>query len=176
MQKTTYDVWQMVQAKTKEVAAMELVEAQKAKEILYMLAMEIRKVEDSYFTSSQLLSKSRAECERLWKDYLKQKAKKINDRELQQYSLELHRKFAFPFACLFFMVFAFPIGLLARRSGRIVGFGIGLFVSVIYWGLLVVGHHIGFKENYPPLVAMWLPNLFVLCIGIIFYVLRSLRK
>jgi lipopolysaccharide export system permease protein len=176
MQKTTYDVWRVVQVKLKEVAETERIEAQKANDILYMLAMEIRKVEDSYLTSTQILNKSRAECERLWQDYVIQKNKKVTNRDLQQYSLELHRKFAFPFACVFFMVFAFPVGLIARRSGRIAGFGIGLFVSLIYWGLLVIGHQIGFKENYSPLVAMWLPNFVVMVIGIGFYIMRAFRK
>jgi lipopolysaccharide export system permease protein len=176
LQKTTYDVWQVVRAKRKEVEDLEKKEAQKAKEILYTLAMEIRKTQDYFYQSKKWLTTRKAECERLWDDYIRQKTKKIFNRDLQQYSLELHRKFAFPFACMFFMIFAFPIGLLARWSGRIVGFGIGLIISGIYWILLVVGHHIGFRENYPPALAMWLPNFIVLCIGMIFYLVRILKK
>jgi lipopolysaccharide export system permease protein len=176
LQKTTYDVWQVVVAKSREVEDMKKKEALKAKEILYTLAMEIRKTQDYFYQSKQWLAERKAECERLWDDYIRQKIKKIFNRDLQQYSLELHRKFAFPFACMFFMIFAFPIGLMARWSGRIVGFGIGLVISGIYWILLVVGHHIGFRENYPPVLAMWLPNFIVLCIGMIFYALRILKK
>jgi len=176
LQKTTYDVWKVVQTKRKEVQELERVEAQKANEILYMLAMEIRKSQDYFYQSSHWLSTRRSECERLWDEYIRQKTKKIFNRDLQQYSLELHRKFAFPFACMFFMIFAFPVGLLARWSGRIVGFGIGLIISGIYWILLVVGHHIGFRENYPPALAMWLPNFVVLCIGMFFYFMRILKK
>jgi lipopolysaccharide export system permease protein len=176
LQKTTYDVWQVVRAKRKEVEDLEKKEARKAKEILYTLAMEIRKTQDYFYQSKKWLTTRKAECERLWDDYIRQKTKKIFNRDLQQYSLELHRKFAFPFACMFFMIFAFPIGLLARWSGRIVGFGIGLIISGIYWILLVVGHHIGFRENYPPALAMWLPNFIVLCIGMIFYLVRILKK
>ncbi len=176
LQKTTYDVWQVVKAKRKEVAAQQRTEMVKARETLYMMAMEIRKGEDYFYQSEHWLKTRRAETERLWGEYLRLKNKKIFNRDLQQYSLELHRKFAFPFACMFFMIFAFPIGLMARWSGRIVGFGIGLIISGIYWILLVVGHHVGFRENYPPVIAMWMPNFVMLLVGLIFYFLRILKK
>ncbi|MEJ2664697.1 MAG: LptF/LptG family permease [Spirochaetia bacterium] len=176
LQKTTYDVWQVVKAKRKEVAAQQRTEMVKARETLYMMAMEIRKSEDYFYQSEHWLKTRRAETERLWGEYLRLKNKKIFNRDLQQYSLELHRKFAFPFACMFFMIFAFPIGLMARWSGRIVGFGIGLIISGIYWILLVVGHHVGFRENYPPVIAMWMPNFVMLLVGLIFYFLRILKK
>jgi lipopolysaccharide export system permease protein len=176
LQKTTYDVWQVVKAKRKQVAAQQRTEMVKARETLYMMAMEIRKGEDYFYQSEHWLKTRRAETERLWGEYLRLKNKKIFNRDLQQYSLELHRKFAFPFACMFFMIFAFPIGLMARWSGRIVGFGIGLIISGIYWILLVVGHHVGFRENYPPVIAMWMPNFVMLLVGLIFYFLRILKK
>jgi lipopolysaccharide export system permease protein len=176
LQKTTYDVWQVVKAKEKEVEEERQAEDQKAAETLYMMAMEINKTQDYFYQSRTWLAARRDEVQRLWGDYTRQKNKPIFNRDLQQYLLELHRKFAFPFACMFFMVFAFPVGLLARWSGRIVGFGIGLIISGVYWILLVVGHHVGFRENYPPIIAMWMPNVVVLCAGLVFYFLRILKK
>jgi lipopolysaccharide export LptBFGC system permease protein LptF len=35
---------------------------------------------------------------------------------------------------------------------------------------------VGFRENYPPLLAMWMPNVVVLGAGLIFYLIRVLKK
>jgi lipopolysaccharide export system permease protein len=51
------------------------------------------------------------------------------DRTLQVYKLEYFKKFSIPFGALFFVVLAFPLGLLAKKSGRTMGFGIGILVS-----------------------------------------------
>jgi lipopolysaccharide export system permease protein len=88
------------------------------------------------------------------------------DRTLQVYRLEYYKKFSIPFGALFFVVLAFPLGLLARRSGRAVGFGVGILVSVIYWALLLGGQTLGTRLGWSPFWAMWLPNVFVFASGV----------
>jgi lipopolysaccharide export system permease protein len=78
------------------------------------------------------------------------------------HQLEFHKKFSIPFSCLIFVLFAFPTGMLARRSGRAVGFGLGLMVSTLYWGMLFVGQTLGIRLQIPPPLAMWLPNSVIL--------------
>jgi lipopolysaccharide export system permease protein len=99
----------------------------------------------------------------------------VEDRSLRIDRIELNRKFSVPFACLFFVIFAFPVGLLMGRAGRTVGFGIGLFVAVVYWGLLVAGQTLGYRSDYPPAFSMWFPNLLVLAGGIAVFALRRRR-
>jgi lipopolysaccharide export system permease protein len=94
-------------------------------------------------------------------------AKPIRDRTLENYEFEFHQKFALPFACTVFFLFAFPVGLLARKSGRAVGFGVGLLVSILYWGLLVGGQTIAPKLAVSPAVAAWIPDAVVLALGLI---------
>ena len=91
---------------------------------------------------------------------------------LQVYRLEFHKKLAIPFGCIAFIVFAFPFGSFTGRGGRSVGFGIGLIVSVFYWGMLFAGQTLGLRSNLSPLLAMWAPNLVLLTLGIIAYRLR----
>jgi lipopolysaccharide export LptBFGC system permease protein LptF len=38
-------------------------------------------------------------------------------------------------------------------------------MSALYWGLLFTGHTLGIRMQVAPLLAMWLPNLFVLAAG-----------
>ena len=89
-------------------------------------------------------------------------AKPARDRTLEYYEFEFHKKFSLPFACAVFFVFAFPVGFLARRSGRAVGFGIGLIVSIMYWGLLVAGQTLSPKLATAAGLAAWIPDAVVL--------------
>ena len=91
---------------------------------------------------------------------------RIFDRTLQIYRLEYYKKFSIPFACLSFIILAFPVGLYTRRSGRSVGFGIGLLISVLYWSLLIGGQTFGTQRpEVSPFISMWLPNAAVVVIG-----------
>jgi lipopolysaccharide export system permease protein len=97
------------------------------------------------------------------------------DRTLQVYRLEYYKKYSIPFGALCFVVLAFPLGLKARRSGRAVGFGVGLLVSVLYWALLLGGQTLGTRLGWPPFWAMWAPNAIVLLAGGLLWASR-LRK
>lgn len=100
----------------------------------------------------------------------------ISDRTLSNYELEFHKKFSIPFACLTFILFAFPVGLLTRRAGRAVGFGIGLLVSTIYWSLLIAGQTVGINNpEISPALAMWVPNLVILVLGGVAYAWKARR-
>ncbi len=101
---------------------------------------------------------------------------KVQDRSLQRYRLEFHKKFSIPFACLAFVFFAFPVGLVPRRSGRSVGFGLGLLVAVVYWSLLIAGDTLGARQlEISPVLAMWAPNLLVLIAGAVVMTVRRVR-
>ena len=101
--------------------------------------------------------------------------KEVHDRSLQIYELEFQKKIALPFACLSFVVLAFPVGLFTKRSGRTVGFGIGVLVSVLYYGLLFAGQTLGFQIYLNPVLSMWLPNFIILISGTIMFILRLRR-
>ncbi len=97
----------------------------------------------------------------------------IRDRSLHTYELDFNRKFSLPVGCLVFIVFAFPVGIFAKRSGRSVGFGVGLLVSIIYWGMLLAGQNFGFRLNFSPFLSMWLPNFIIFGFGLFFFLLRK---
>ncbi|MFP4442092.1 MAG: LptF/LptG family permease [Spirochaetia bacterium] len=105
-----------------------------------------------------------------------EKERQITSRTLQITRLEFFKKFSIPFACIVFVVFAFPVGLLTRKSGRSVGFGIGLIISVLYWGLLIGFHTFGIQQpDFPPFLAMWMPNIVIFILGILFFGIRWSR-
>jgi lipopolysaccharide export system permease protein len=111
----------------------------------------------------------------LYNEINQKKQKLFFDRNLQIYKIELHKKFAVPVACLFFLFFSFPIALNSRKSGQSLGFGIGLFVSIFYWSLLFAGQTLGIRMNFSPFISMWFPNFVILSLGIIFMIIRFKR-
>lgn len=97
------------------------------------------------------------------------------DRTLQLYRIEFHKKVAIPFGCLAFMFFAFPAGLIPKRSGRMVGFGLGLLIALLYWALLFAGQTLGLRFQFSPVLSMWIPNLVVGGLGLSIYLVRRNR-
>ena len=106
---------------------------------------------------------------------LRMQEKSIRDRTLHLYKLEFNKKFAVPISCFIFVLFAFPVGLFTKRSGRSVGFGIGLLIAVLYWGMLFAGQSFGLRANISPVLAMWAPNAVIVLMGVSAFIIRGRR-
>jgi lipopolysaccharide export system permease protein len=65
--------------------------------------------------------------------------------------------------------------MFTKRSGRSVGFGIGLFVTIIFWGILFAGQTMGIRMYFPPFLSMWLPDILILSVGAVLAFLRFRR-
>ncbi|MBN1648990.1 MAG: LptF/LptG family permease [Spirochaetales bacterium] len=105
-------------------------------------------------------------------DYTNEYNTAIFDRSLHTHLLEFNNKFALPFGCIAFVLLAFPVSLFSKRSGRSVGFLIGVIFTVIYWGLVFMGYRLGRRAYFNPALAMWIPNLVLLVFSGIFFALR----
>jgi lipopolysaccharide export system permease protein len=155
------DVWNEIQVMDEQYGR-QLAERDRQTDAQYFdLAMELRYVRDFAPRSPQLYLTRQANLSSAYTVYTRNRDRKFVDRNLQLYRLEFHKKFSIPFSCVVFVLFAFPVGLLARKSGRAVGFGIGLLMASLYWWLLLIGHTLGIRLELPPAFAMWFPNLVV---------------
>lgn len=112
---------------------------------------------------------SRSSIEGLSNDFLP-------DRSLQIYRLELAKKFSIPAGALCFVFLAFPLALGTKRSGRSVGFGLGLLVSVLYWALLLAGQTLGSRSGMNPTFAMWIPNVVAIIAGGLIWWIKAARR
>ena len=86
--------------------------------------------------------------------------------------VEIHKKFAIPFACLAFALVGVPLSQTLRRGGRGGSFALSLLILVGYYILLTSGEIWAQDGRLPPWVAMWLPNGLLLLLG----VAAALRK
>ncbi len=160
------DVWRKIQELEQTQAAARREQAREADKALLELAAAGRLLRDSLREAGgPVAAGSLEEARRAYERYRSVLRRPVTDRNLQLHQLEFHKKFSIPFSCLVFVLFAFPTGMLARRSGRAVGFGLGLLVSTLYWGMLFVGHTMGIRLQFPPPLAMWLPNAVILAAG-----------
>jgi len=85
-------------------------------------------------------------------------------------SIELHKRFALPFACIVFAMIGVPLGIQNQRSGRAGGFSAGIMILMLYYMVMSAGKTIAEKELLSPPVSVWLPNLLFIALGI--YLLR----
>lgn len=80
------------------------------------------------------------------------------ERRVAGLSVEIHKKFSLPAACLVFVLIGAPLGMRVRRAGPAVAFvSIGFFL--FYYLCLVGGEELANRLLLPPWLSMWLANL-----------------
>ena len=85
--------------------------------------------------------------------------------------MELHQRFSFAFAPLVFSLLGVSLAMMPTpsRTGRSWGLASCFFWLLVYYGLLSVGKALGEREIIPAVVALWLPNLVLGLIAILFF-------
>jgi lipopolysaccharide export system permease protein len=85
--------------------------------------------------------------------------------------MELHQRIAFGFIPVIFGVLGVALALLPRasRASRSWGFMLCLFWLLVYYALLSFGKALGDKGHLQPIAALWLPNLTIGLIALVFF-------
>ncbi len=87
-------------------------------------------------------------------------------RQISKYSVEVHKKYSIPVACIVFVLIGAPIGIMARTGGLGAGAVYSLFFFVLYWVFLIGGETIADNRIIPAWLAMWSPNILIGGIGV----------
>ncbi len=80
--------------------------------------------------------------------------------------VEIHKKFAIPFACLVFGVLGLPLGITNRRGGKSSGFSLSVVIILVYYIMLNNGEQLAATGKLQPWISMWTPNILLLALGI----------
>ena len=171
---SSVDVWREIQVLREQLDLRQQKVLENIKKLKLNLAVEVRAALAELGQNVVLPPERKKALERALDVLKRERERPSFDRNLQSYLLEFHRKFASAFSCIAFIVFAFPMGLYARRGGRGVGFGVGVVMSGIYWGMLLVSFRLGTRVDIPPALSMWAPNALVLLLGL-FLIARRVR-
>ena len=169
------DVWREIQVMDEQYRRQVAERDRQTDAQFFDLAMELRYLRDFAPRNPQLYTTRQANLANAYTVYTRSRDRKFVDRNLQLYRLEFHKKFSIHISCVVFVLFAFPVGLLARKSGKAVGFGIGLLMASLYWWLLLIAHTLGIRLELPPAFAMWFPNLVVFIAAGTLLIVRARR-
>lgn len=74
---------------------------------------------------------------------------------------EIHRRFAFPFACFVFGLLGLSLGVYWKRGGRSYGFIISIIIVFFYYVFLNIGENLS-KSG----IGIWMPNVILGALGI----------
>jgi lipopolysaccharide export system permease protein len=139
-----------------------------------------RLLEGTWWKDEPIGAIAYAEVKRQEKDklYLVERYERREENELKeinQFLVEIHKKFSIPMACLVFVFIGVPLGIMARRGG----IGTGVIYSVafylLYWVCMIRGEVLADKLIISPWMAMWAPNIIV-GLGGLFLVVRMARE
>jgi LPS export ABC transporter permease LptG/LPS export ABC transporter permease LptF len=85
----------------------------------------------------------------------------------KRYLIELHRRFAFPVACLVLMLIGVPLGTASRRGGKSGGFVITILLVLVYYLLSDFGIAWAKQGRLSAVVGVWLANAVFAAAGLL---------
>jgi lipopolysaccharide export system permease protein len=83
-------------------------------------------------------------------------------------------RWIFAFAPFAFLLIALPIGIMAGKNGRGIGFVMSLIVILIYYALFVLAVNLSEKGYAPIGIIIWVPNFTIAVAGICLFI--KIRK
>jgi LPS export ABC transporter permease LptG/LPS export ABC transporter permease LptF len=90
------------------------------------------------------------------------------------YLIELHKRFAYPAACLVLMLIGIPLGLSSRRGGKSTGFVVTIALVFIYYSLSLTGVSLAREGKLPVFAGVWAANILFALAGLV--LLRQLAN
>ena len=81
------------------------------------------------------------------------------DLRAKQYKVEIHKKYAIPFACLLFALVGCPLGVITKQGNFGISAAISLAFYIFYWACLIGGEKLADRGIVEPFISMCLCNL-----------------
>ncbi len=90
--------------------------------------------------------------------------------------VEIHKKFAIPFAGLIFGILGLSLGIIFRKGEKMVAFAVCVGVVIVYYVLMVAGEPMGKQGLVPPWLSMWFANILFTAAGLILFLTVCLER
>lgn len=78
---------------------------------------------------------------------------------IRKRQVEISKRFAFPFACIVFMLIGIPLGIQTNPRGKSGGMFLAIVIIFIYYVFMLLGELLGKNGYIPPLYSMWIGNV-----------------
>jgi LPS export ABC transporter permease LptG len=83
------------------------------------------------------------------------------------YLIELHKRFAYPAACLVLMLIGIPLGLSSRRGGKSAGFVVTIALVFIYYFFSSTGVALAREGKVSVFLGVWFANMLFAFFGLL---------
>jgi lipopolysaccharide export system permease protein len=141
----------------------------------------------------QLIYKAKSEAEETNRSYISFKVnqqimadenaiRSVNSRleyvnnETSKYWVEIHKKYALPFACIVFVLIGAPLGSMSRKGGFGMAAGLSLFFFLIYWVFLIGGEKLADRGLLSPFLGIWSANIALGILGVLLMIKSAKEK
>ena len=82
-----------------------------------------------------------------------------HDADGKRFSIEMHKRFAYPAACLVLMLVGVPLGVTSRRGGKSSAWVFTILLVCVYYSLSLFGTALGKQNWISAFFAVWLANI-----------------
>lgn len=89
-----------------------------------------------------------------------------HDANWSEARVELHKRLAFPAACLVFALVAVPLGAQPRRGGRAAGSLLAVIIIASYYLLTVIGAGLARQSVVAPSIGIWGADILLAILGL----------
>lgn len=100
-----------------------------------------------------------------WK--LPTEARHVDRVASRWYSIEFHRRFALPTACLVLALVGIPLGLSSKKGGKSSGFVLTIVLVFAYYTVSLIGISLGRQGRIPPWLGAWSADFVFLLTGLV---------
>ncbi len=97
------------------------------------------------------------------------------ERQVREYSVEIHKKYSIPFASIVFVLIGAPLGIMARKGTFGVAASLSLGFFLLYWACLIGGEKLADRGMIEPWFGMWVANLLLGALGV-YLTIRTARE
>lgn len=140
--------------------------------IRYLLRLNYDEVVNADYYQPQFRSTGLNFLQTKYESLLASRMKEMRNEFLNRKQSEIHKKLFMPVGCIAMTILAFPLGMFAKRSGKSVGFILGVMISGVYWFLFMIFFILSRRVDQAPPSILWIPNLLICAIGYVLYLFR----
>ena len=90
----------------------------------------------------------------------------IHTPDGKRFLIELHKRFAYPAACLVLMLVGVPLGVTSRRGGKSSALVATIALVIVYYSLTLIGIALSRQNWIPAFLAVWMANLLFMSGGV----------
>jgi lipopolysaccharide export system permease protein len=90
---------------------------------------------------------------------------RYNQDQINQYLVEINKKYSLPVACFVFVFIGAPLGIMARRGSFGVAASLSVGFFLLYWASLIGGEKLADRGLISPWIGMWMADIFLGVLG-----------